>query len=198
MLPPAAPLGEGRSEGRKLTRPEWIEVVQLIRLNWPHATVPDGSITKWYADLEHLPAEQVRVAVETLYRDGREYPPNSGHILAKLADLDHDAVGYGEGWALAKRAALKAPKASAEWLAERDPIAAATVRQLCGGPVLTFMLDDEPTVRAQFRNVYQSLESAQKRDAAYSGLPSAGLRRLERGPRKLGDALRRALPEGAK
>lgn len=180
-----------------MKRSEWIEAVALMRVNWPHARIDDPSIAKWYADLEHLPAEQVTVAVEAIYRDGREFPPNGAQILAKVADLARPTIDHGEAWRLAKKAALKADPAEAEeWLREQSPEAAEAVRRI-SGPQLSYLNEDEPTVRAQFRDIFRNIVEAQKRDDRYAGLPSAGLRGLEGGPRKLGDALQRALPERA-
>lgn len=178
-----------------MIRSEWIDVVKLMRVNWPHAQVAEASIAKWYSDLQHLPAEQVTVAVEALYRDGREYPPNGAQILAKVSELSRDEIDHGEAWRLAKKAAIKGdPQEAFEWLQEHSPAAAETVRQMCGLQ-LTYLHEHESTVRAQFRDIFRSVVTTQKRDDAYAGLPSAGLRGLERGPRQLGSALQRALPE---
>jgi hypothetical protein len=178
-----------------MTDREWSAIVAVFTANWPHQLPPNASLAKWRRDLDHLPAEQVLVGVEALYRDGREFPPNGAQILAKVSELDRDPIGYGEAWRLAKKASLKAdPHEGFNWLHERSPEAAEAVGQMCGLQ-LTYMLDDEATTRAQFRDVYRSVVATRKRDDAYAGLPNAGLRGLERGPRKLGDALKRALPE---
>jgi hypothetical protein len=175
---------------------EWLEAVALMRLNWPHSKLADQVVAKYFTDLEHLPGEQVKVAIEALYRDGREFPPNGAQILGKVVELSDPqaAVDHGEAWQLAKRASLMTDEKGPPWLRESCPAAAEAVQRLCGGSTLTFMLDDEPTVRAQFRDIYNNLLRAQRRDALYTGLPSAGLRGLERGPQRIGDVLKRALP----
>lgn len=178
-----------------MKRSEWIEAVALMRLNWPHARVADPVIAKWYTDLEHLPGEQVKVAIEALYRDGREFPPNAAQILGKITELANPMIDHGEAWRLAKAASLKAdPKEGQRWLAERSPEAAEAVRRISGAQ-LSYMVEDEPIVRAQFRQIFNNIIEGRRRDERYAGLPSAGLRGLESGPRRLGDALRRALPE---
>lgn len=180
-----------------MQRSEWIEAVALMRLNWPHAQIDDAVIAKWYSDLAHLPGEQVKVAIEALYRDGREFPPNGAQILGKIIELGRQDLSVGEAWRLANKAALKADAAEAElWLKDRSPAAAEAVRQI-SGPYLTYLKEDEPTVRAQFRDIYRNIISAQVRDDRYAGLPSAGLRSLEHRPKRIGDALARALPERA-
>jgi hypothetical protein len=180
-----------------MTRAEWYKLATELQARWPNREIPEESAEIWFEDVCDFPAEQVRVAIATLYRDGLEWCPNGAQIRAKLSDLSRDEISHGEAWALAKRAALKAdPEAARAWLTERSPAAAEAVQHLCGGSVLTYQLDDEPTVRAQFRDCYRNVVAARKRDDAYAGLPSAGLRGLQRGPRKLGDALARALPSG--
>src|SRR5262249_39667379 len=144
------------------------------------------------------PFEQVTVAVEAFYRDGRDFPPNGAQILGKLSELSRDDVDWADAWALAKRASLKEPQEAWSWLEERSPPAVEAVRRLgCGNrqSILTFQLDDEPTVRAQFRDIYKAVCAERRRDDTYAGLPSAGLRSLERRPHRIGEALRRALPE---
>lgn len=180
-----------------MQRSEWIEAVALMRVNWPHVAIDDHVSAKWFSDLEHLPGEQVKVAIEALYRDGREFPPNGAQILGKIFELGRDEIDHGEAWKLAKRAAIKAdPKEALAWLEERSPLAAEAVRRISGAQ-LSYSNDDEATVRAQFRDIFKNLAEGQRRDDVYAGLPSAGLRGLERGPRQLGSALKRALPEKA-
>jgi hypothetical protein len=177
-----------------MERSEWIEAVALMRLNWPHSRIDDAVIAKWFSDLEHLPGEQVKVAIEALYSDGREFPPNGAQILAKIIELGREDMSAGEAWRLAHKAALKADPDHAEaWLKEQNAAAAEAVRQI-SGPYLSYMKADEPIVRAQFRDIYNNIIRAQKRDDAYAGLPSAGLRSLERKPHRIGEALKRALP----
>jgi hypothetical protein len=180
-----------------MQRSEWIEALALMRVNWPHVALDEQVAAKWFRDLERHPGDQVKVAIEALYRDGREFPPNGAQILAKLFELGRDEIDHGEAWKLAKQAAIKAdPKEASAWLEEQSPLAAEAVRRISGAQ-LSYLNEDEATVRAQFRDIFKNLVEGQRRDDAYAGLPSAGLRGLERGPRQLGDALKRALPERA-
>jgi len=176
-----------------MKRSEWIECLGLMRVNWPHAAVDEPVAAKWFRDLERFPGDQVKVAVETLYRDGREFPPNGAQILNRILELSRDGIDHGEAWRLAKRAAIKAdPEEAARWLEEQSPAAAEAVRRISGAQ-LSYMKEDEPTVRAQFRDIFNNIREARRRDDAYAGLPSAGLRGLERGPRKLGEAMQRVI-----
>lgn len=178
-----------------MTEAEWMEVAVEMQARWPQREIPEESIAIWFGDLSHLPADQVRGAVLALYADGREWCPNGGQILAKHSELRRDDPDYGEAWKLARKASRKADeKVGMAWLEERSPAAAETVRRMCGG-YLQYNLDEEGTARAQFRQIFENVVAERARDDAYPGIPDAGLRGLERGPRKLGEALRRALPE---
>ena len=178
-----------------MTRSEWLTLAVELQARWPNKQIPEESIEIWFEDLAHLPAEQVQAGIRALYRDGREWCPNGAQILAKISELARDPVSHAEAWSLAKKASLKAdPHEGFDWLHERSPEAAEAVGQMCGLQ-LTYMVKDEATARAQFRGIYESVVAARKRDDAYAGLPNAGLRGLERGPRRLGEALKRALPE---
>lgn len=173
---------------------EWLVLAIELQARWPNKQIPDESIEIWFGDLAHLPAEQVEAGIRALYRDGREWCPTGAQILAKVSELGRDDPDHGEAWRLAKKASLKAdPKEAAAWLRERCPAAAEAVRQLCGSQ-LTYMEDDEPTVRAQFRDVYRNVCERRKRADTYAGLPSAGLPGLERlgagEPRKIGTVIR--------
>jgi hypothetical protein len=178
-----------------VTKAEWYKLATELQARWPNREIPDESVEIWFADLAHLQAEQVQAAIMALYRDGLDWCPNGAKILGKLSELDRDDPEVGEAWSLARRASRKAdPREAFAWLRERSPAAAEAVQEISGFQ-LSYLLADEATVRAQFRDIYKSVRSRRKRDDVYAGLPSAGLRGLERGPRKLGAAVARALPE---
>lgn len=181
-----------------MTRPEWIEVVQRMVTNWPHVTIPDASIAKWYGDLAHLPFEQVAVAVEAIYRDGREYPPNGAQVLAKVSELSRDDPDYGEAWRLVNKALRKFGvydwPGFYSYLEKHSPAVCEAARRY-GFEPSGYLIADQGTVRAQFRDIFRAVCAERQRADAYSGLPDAGLRQLQRGPRQLGDALRSALPK---
>jgi hypothetical protein len=181
-----------------MTRTEWLELATEIQARWPQREIPDASWEIWFTDLSHLPADQVRAAVLAFYVDGREWCPNGGQLLAKVSELTRDDPDYGEAWKLAKKASLKRDDLAMGWLEERSPAAAETVRRMCNPyPYLRYNLNEEGTARAQFRQMFENVVAERRRDETYAGIPGAGLRGLERGPRKLGDALKRALPERA-
>lgn len=182
-----------------MERSDWIEVVQRMRAYWPHQAVPDASLAVWFEDLSHLPAEQVIVAVAALYRDGREFPPNGAQILAKVSELGRDDPDHGAAWRMVYDALGKhVPhwKAFYAELQEKSPAVAEAARRYNFEAQNGYLKAEESTVRAQFREIYKAVCRERKHDDAYAGLPEAGLRGLQ-GPRKLSNALKRALPEEA-
>lgn len=181
-----------------MRKSEWIESLALMRLNWPHVGVDEKVAGKWFTDLQHLPGEQVKVAIEALYRDGREFPPNGAQILAKVSELGRDDLDHGKAWELMNKALLK--HGVSDWAAFYEclpPTVSEAARRMRFEMNNGYLKADESTVRAQFRDIYKNVVAERKRDDAYAGLPDAGLRGLERGPRKLSEALKRALPEQA-
>ena len=173
---------------------EWAALVSRIRALWPQAEIPDATAEVWFESVADVPAAEAKAAVDALARDGERFPPTGGMIRAKVAALGRDDIDWGEAWQLAKKAGLKGDEAEAQaWLQARSPAAAETVRRLCG-PVLTYLLDEEMAVRAQFRMLYEGIVQGRTTDEAYQGLASGGLKALQRGPRQLGEALRHALP----
>ena len=171
-----------------MTKQEWVGVVQRIRANWPHAGVPDVSIAKWYDDLSELTVEEVTGAVEGFYRDGREFPPNSGQIIARLgADPD-----YSEAWRMAHSligtcSPLHEPIAFIAALEKRSPAAAEAVRRMGPREFGSYNLSAEPTVRAQFRGIYEAV----CRDRRRTRISPA----LNRGsePRSIGEIAKRVV-----
>lgn len=167
---------------------EWIEIVKRIDANWPHVTTPESAIAKWYDDLHHLPAEQVAVAVEASYRDGREFPPNGAQILAKVSELGRHDPDHGKAWELVNKALWKhVPDWTGfyEDLTEQAPAVAEAARRYGFETQAGYLNVEEGTVRAQFREIYKAVCRERRRDDAYAGLPSAGLRALDRNPKKL-------------
>ncbi len=183
-----------------MTEREWHQVVAVIAANWPHKPPPDESIEKWHRDLADLPGEQVLVAVEALYREGREFPPNGAQIRAKVAELRADDMSEGGAWELVMRAVRRFghmnEEGALEWLGGEAPTVAEALRRF-GYRDFCLWEGEHSHLRAQFRDVYKSTVRERARDAVYAGLPDAGLRRLQRGPRHIGEALKQ-ITEGVK
>lgn len=176
-----------------MTRSEWWKQVAILQARWPHKPIPEQTAEIWFHDLADIPVEQVEAAILALYREGREWAPNGAQIRAKVAELGQDHLDHGAAYDLAMRAASsKGFERGLDWLREQDETVALAAerfpwRSLCLEPL------EDGTRRAQFREIYKLVVGEAKRDAAYAGLPSAGLRSLERRPRSMGEALERAV-----
>lgn len=184
-----------------MKREEWDQIVGLMAATWPQFPPSDASIDKWFMDLEHLPAAQVHVAIETINRDGERYPPNSGAIIARIAELGQDDPDHDEAWGLLNSIRWKYGLYGGEGGTRGDAVAlaalealsppvAAVAREIGWLELCTTPTDQEATLRAQFRDMYRNSAKRRRREAAYTGLPAADLKMLDRGagPRKFSAA----------
>lgn len=170
---------------------DWIGVVVGIRARWPHADLPDSTIAVWREAVKDLPVEQVMAAIEVIYRDGREFPPNGGQIRKKVMELRDDAPQWGEVWRWVRKAQMKAPAFAGDtdgrdpFLREKGHDLAADFMAHIGWPLPDEWTDDNLESRLRRKWEEWMRDRAEGRNLA--GLPSAGLKRLERGdgPRKL-------------
>lgn len=176
-----------------MTREEWIDAVKWISANWPHAEIPNATLAVWWEDVEDLDGEAVRAALRTM--SDRKFPPSGGEVRVAVVELSRDDPDHGEAWRLVQRAQVKGlhrehGHAGLEWLEEEAPLVAEAVRRFGPDSLSIYSLSDESTVRAQFRDVYNAVVRDAQRGERLQGLPTGGLRRLERGPRPIGETLR--------
>jgi hypothetical protein len=174
-----------------MTDAEWDQVVELLATNWPHQLQPELSLAKYRRDLDDFPVAQVLVAIETLYRDGREFPPNSGQVRGQLADLHFDAPAWFEAMRTIRRAAGKSDRLIVEDESERGwhyvdermifldaeaPLIAGFIREVGWRSINLEGGSDE----ARLRTKYEDFVRRVRDKLVYGGLPTAGLARLER------------------
>lgn len=195
-----------------MEREEWVDVVLRINANWPHQTVPDESLAKWYDDLRELEARDVIAAVEALYRDGREFPPNGGIVRRKAIQLAADAPEWSDVWGWVQRYVRTGvanpmyyqanyrgrdrpdhPSRKAERLKDRMPPLAARFIEAVGDRQLAEACDQEGGGEARLREKWHSWERRVEREAGMRGLDSglAAIDRVNRGPEPLSEALGR-------
>lgn len=178
-----------------MTTREWDAVVAVFTANWPHNLPPEMALEKWFHDLEHLPAETVLASVEALYRDGREFPPNGAQILAKASELERSDPDWSRAWELANEAALRfgfhrehRQTEAIEWLRERSPAAAETVRRFGHDSFALRQIDNEGTDRAQFRQIFEAVVRERRREDTYAVLPGLSTKEVRGGPpRRIGE-----------
>lgn len=178
-----------------MTASEWIEIAAAIRDRWPAAALPEGTIRQWGADLEDLPGAQVAAALDALYRDGREFPPNGGQIRAKVIELDVAAPEFAEV-VVALRRVLEVPTFGATRVGGTDDepeFAPVNLRQAAleaEHPLIGAFVDavgwdqihglEGGSDEARLRAKWQAFVDRSTRDARLRGIPASGLRGLER------------------
>lgn len=188
-----------------MNRAEWSEIAGIMTANWPHQVIPDASLAKFYEDLRDLPAEQVHAGVEAVYRSGAAFPPNGAQIRRQIIDLNLDLPTWGEVWnqimhAVGKFGTWNEDKAQDE-LGVFHPLALQLVREV-GFRSICLCEDPLTVLEAQCRRKWEQMTARVERDGMLTGLPSGGLRTLERvngGPRLLAEAMEEVFegkPEG--
>lgn len=170
---------------------DFVGVAAGMRARWPHAELPESTITVWHTAVADLPLAQIEAAVEVFYREGREFPPNGGQIRQKVIELAADAPQWGEVWRALRKAQMKAPALSvdpdhrADHLRDNGLAAVAEFIESVGWPEADEWTDDN--LESRLRRKWEEWLRDRKAGATNQGIPSAGLARLERGdgPRKL-------------
>ncbi len=212
---------------------QWLNVQTRLTANWPHQIPPESSLEKWRADLADLDGDQVEMAVEALYRDGREYPPNGATIRRKVIALSIDAPDWsavkaelckppsrqqpqqlvdcshgrcdGDGWldVADQPNTVKACPCRVERIEKARARHAHPLIRGFAAEVGQESLRDvwaDRTAEAQVRTMWEQFVARHAQEAAYAGLPDAGLPAIERANRKgfgrIGDAIRAVLPAG--
>jgi len=179
-----------------MTPDEWVEVVRRIQANWPQQRIPRVSLAKWYDDLRDLPAEAVATAVESIYRLGREWPPNGAMILREVADQTLDAPPFGEAWAMVQQAVRSHGSQNhrriVEALTAKHPAIGALADQISVRDI-GMAPEGDTTMHAQARERYAGIVRKQHRELTHHGLPSAAAPQLRgagrRAPQQIGGAI---------
>jgi hypothetical protein len=193
---------------------EWLKIVGAIADRWPHASLPESTVTQWGRDLADLPGVQVAAGLESLYRDGREFPPNAGQIRQRVAELAvaapdwheaHEAlhrIARLEEWTIGdsheeERDGVPVVIVDSEVRPRDDALAAAhpLVRAFYEaiGQAGVLAGTDGGNDEARLRQKWEAFVKRATRREAYRGIPAGGLRELEAieaEPRQLGEAVK--------
>lgn len=166
-----------------MNRGEWAQVCQRVAAWWPHRQWPDTSIAAYYDDLKDADAGHVLAAVQTVYRDGREWPPTGAQILQQLARLELDAPGFGKAWRLILRSVSKFglvdETLALEWLEAQHPLTARLAREI-GFREICMSEGGDTTFQAQCRGKWEALVLRGERDRTWAGIEGRGLPALRR------------------
>lgn len=151
-----------------MTRSEWNKTVAILAANWPHQIPPDQALDKWFFDLEDQHVEHVLAAIESFNRDGKEFPPNGGQILARIRQLANPEVDHGEAWRLLNQATAKfggrRGDEALEWIEAQSPAAAEAVRCLGFRDYCMSNVEDQATWRAQYRDIFRNVSERKRRE----------------------------------
>jgi len=182
---------------------DWAVVVGCLAGFWPHQLVPEESLILWRQTLDDLVGEQVKAGIESLYRTGREYPPNGAQIRLEVLRLSMDAPEWSEVWStICNGIGRFSMERQVEMRAEMEALSPLCVVLFDRIDWREFRFSEDPmTVKeAQVRGKWEGLVADQTRQGALQGLPSAGLAELERvntAPRRLAmDRTLRAIEGG--
>lgn len=140
---------------------DWNGIVAVMTANWPHSLPPDEALAKWGQDLADEDAKDVLLAVEVLYRDGREFPPNGAQIAQQIGELRRGDPDPGLAWAIAKDerpfSLIHEREEAMAWIDQRSPAVAEAVRRFGVDELAQVTADQVGTARAQFRRVYEGV-----------------------------------------
>lgn len=150
---------------------EVVSLLQWFTARYPNSNWPDATGKAWIDDLAEFPITDLRAAAIMWYRQGHEWPPNAGQLMASALDL---AAGPESDWEDAWNAIWQHAKEcrAVEFLCTHDlaEMLGADGYQalLAVGGYYNLMRTDvstHPTIRAQFRDIYRT-RTARARAAA--------------------------------
>lgn len=164
------------------------EVAPRLRSYWPHSQLSDETLQLGYWEhLHDLPVEQVRAAVDVLYREGREHIPSGGLIVKRLAQFAADAPEWFEV-VREVRAVMSYPSRrlvggepvdEREWRLQRSPAAVREFVERVGWDVLERFDPDDTTSEAQLREKFAGFTRKRVAERALVGLPAADVAALQ-------------------
>lgn len=152
-----------------------LSVLRFLAATYEHRWKPSADqLASWAVLLADIKPEALkRAAVQ--HAQNSQHPPSVAD-LRTLAQSDKGISGD-EAFGLAKAAAQGASPYSSKscseswaWLEAEDPIAASACRAFGGFSVFWEMLaDDVPTQRAQFRRIYESMQTRSQTKRSEAG-----------------------------
>lgn len=165
-----------------MTAAEWKLLAAEIQATWPQTALSDATLAAWGGYVAEIDLEDARVALRSLALEGREFAPTGAMIAAEVTRRSKPSVDHGYAWSLAMDAVRRFgsynPDKGREWLAEQNEATAIAVDRIGWSELCLFNLDDLPTVRAQFREIYKGVVESSARERRQAALPG-GPKRLE-------------------
>lgn len=166
-----------------MTRQEFASVLAYVEACWPRQEIRDATAALWWSDLGELDQSTALAAVRSLYRAGREFQPNSAHILAEIAAQTVGAPDFGQAWALITTTISAHGSRNTQRVLDRLAARHCAVAELAaeiGVRQLGLAAEGDTTMHAQARERYASILRRHHRRHTHGDLPSAARRAIGR------------------
>lgn len=162
-----------------MTRQELREVLERVEAHWPMRQVTDTMSMVWWEELADLPGDQVLLAVRSIARTGREFPPSPGTVLAEIARATTNLPDFDQAWSEILAAIGRHGSQNPGLL---DQLSHPVVRELAVSiDVRMLGRADERSLtswHAQARDRYALIAARARREVTHAALPSASVARL--------------------
>lgn len=182
-----------------MTREEFANVLAYIEACWPRQPIRDEVAALWWTDLGQLDQGTLLAAVRALYRTGREFAPNSAHILGEIASQTIGAPPFGAAWSAITNAISAHGSRNTERVLQRLTAVHPAVAELAsevGLRQLGLADEGDTTMHAQARERYAAILRRHHRQHTHGDLPSAARRELSRpAPARAGQAIARLVED---
>ena len=158
-----------------MTRTELRAVLERVEAHWPMRPVTDTTSLVWWEELADMPGEAVMLAVRSIARGGREFPPSPGTVLAEIAKATTDLPDFDQAWSEILHTVRVAGTRDVPRFLERlsHPVVRALAESV--GVRELGMADEStlPTWHAQARDRYAMIAARARRQVTHASLPPA-------------------------
>lgn len=149
-----------------MSKEGFINLLKGVRTAYPNFKALDSKegVQLWYEMLRDIDFQRLSMAFQ-MHIATSKYPPSIAEIR-ELATKSLKGSSWSKGWELVNRAVKRfGPndgKKACEWVAKEDPIGAEALRRLDFKSYSMARVEDVPTIRAQYRMIYEGLSSEKK------------------------------------
>lgn len=152
------------------SREEVVEIVNMVGAAYPWVNMTADTISVWSLVLQDVDGNTAKAAALELLNQPSQYPPSVGMIRQKAFDL---ATGSDDGWETGWQAVKHHIKrcGAPEYLCRHDrsqifdPVTHHAVESIGWQTLARMEMDQEATIRAQFRDIWK-VASQRQADAA--------------------------------
>lgn len=162
---------------------EFKEVVKGMKSIWSKSDfIPDRfAFDMWYGLLRDLPYENCILAVKR-YALLSKWPPTIAEIREQAVIIQSDIKDWSEGWDEVRRAIRQFGRyGKAEALKSMSPVTANVVARIGWVNICMAQENEQAAIRANFRNVYNQIVTAEKEQAALPETLKAEIKQIGQG-----------------